>query len=573
MPDLFIDGAWRSAHGGEQREIRCPADGELVTTVDEAGAEDTVAAIEAARRAFDRRDWPQHLGARAQRPAAQGRRPAGRQQGRRRACRVARHRQAAGRERVRRRRHRRASSATTPTPPPRTPAASSTPATPTSAAGSCTSRSASAPSSRRGTTPCSRPRGRSRRRWRPATRSCSSRASSSPSTAILLMRYLDRGRPPAGVGNLVLGAGPTAGAPLSTHPDVDLVSFTGGLETGKALMASGGRRPSRRSRSSSAARTPTSCSTTPTSTSRSTSPSRRCSCTRARCARRGPGCSSRSRSRPTSSTSWSRRAEQIRLGGPVRRQGRDRRAHLGGPPRQGRGVRRPRHRGGRDPAVRRRAARRPGAGRAATSTCRPILDDCTSHDERRAGRVVRPGPHRRDVHRRRRRRGRSPTTASTAWPARSGPRTPAAPSGSPRGCGWARSGSTTTTRTSRRPSGAATSSPASAASSAPPASTSTARPSTSGTTCSPTVQQLVRWRVMAPRASRRSGTTSSSAAGRRAARSPTGSAPTRATRCWCSRPGTPTSGSTRSSTCRPRCPSRSATGSTTGSTRPSPSRT
>ncbi len=45
-------------------------------------------------------------------------------------------------------------------------------------------------------------------------------------------------------------------------------------------------------------------------------------------------------------------------------------------------------------------------------------------------------------------------------------RTPAGPSESPAGFGWARSGSTTTTRTSRRPSGAATSSPASVASSA-----------------------------------------------------------------------------------------------------------
>ena len=63
---------------------------------------------------------------------------------------------------------------------------------------------------------------------------------------------------------------------------------------------------------------------------------------------------------------------------------------------------------------------------------------------------------------------RSPTTASTASPARCGPRTPAGPSGSRPGCGWARSGSTTTTPTCRRPSGAATSSPASAASSAPP---------------------------------------------------------------------------------------------------------
>ncbi|WP_345521377.1 aldehyde dehydrogenase family protein [Nocardioides conyzicola] len=58
-----------------------------------------------------------------------------------------------------------------------------------------------------------------------------------PHTAIHLMRLLAEAGLPAGVGNLVLGAGATAGAPLSTDPRVDLVSFTGGLETGRRLMA------------------------------------------------------------------------------------------------------------------------------------------------------------------------------------------------------------------------------------------------------------------------------------------------------------------------------------------------
>ena len=40
-----------------------------------------------------------------------------------------------------------------------------------------------------------------------------------PSTTILLMRYLMEAGLPAGVGNLVLGAGPEAGAPLSEHPE------------------------------------------------------------------------------------------------------------------------------------------------------------------------------------------------------------------------------------------------------------------------------------------------------------------------------------------------------------------
>lgn len=42
---------------------------------------------------------------------------------------------------------------------------------------------------------------------------------------------------PRRVANLVLGAGAVARAPLASHPDVDMVSFTGGLETGKKIAA------------------------------------------------------------------------------------------------------------------------------------------------------------------------------------------------------------------------------------------------------------------------------------------------------------------------------------------------
>ena len=42
---------------GRRREIRCPADGALVGEVDEAGAEDAQAAVDAARRAFDAGEW------------------------------------------------------------------------------------------------------------------------------------------------------------------------------------------------------------------------------------------------------------------------------------------------------------------------------------------------------------------------------------------------------------------------------------------------------------------------------------------------------------------------------------
>lgn len=58
-----------------------------------------------------------------------------------------------------------------------------------------------------------------------------------PSTAIWLVRALDELGLPAGVANLVLGAGSRVGDALTESPDVDLVSFTGGLTTGRRVMA------------------------------------------------------------------------------------------------------------------------------------------------------------------------------------------------------------------------------------------------------------------------------------------------------------------------------------------------
>lgn len=58
-----------------------------------------------------------------------------------------------------------------------------------------------------------------------------------PHTAILLLDVLDGLGLPAGVANLVTGAGAEAGAPLSSDPRVDMVSFTGGLVTGRTIAA------------------------------------------------------------------------------------------------------------------------------------------------------------------------------------------------------------------------------------------------------------------------------------------------------------------------------------------------
>jgi betaine-aldehyde dehydrogenase len=57
-PDLFIGGVWRRARGGGMREIFNPADGSVVATVDEAGPDDAHAAVAAARAAFDDGAWP-----------------------------------------------------------------------------------------------------------------------------------------------------------------------------------------------------------------------------------------------------------------------------------------------------------------------------------------------------------------------------------------------------------------------------------------------------------------------------------------------------------------------------------
>ncbi|PID53675.1 MAG: betaine-aldehyde dehydrogenase [Micrococcales bacterium] len=58
MNQLFINGTWRDASDGGTRPIRCPADGSAVGTVAEATAEDATAAVRAARQAFDAGDWP-----------------------------------------------------------------------------------------------------------------------------------------------------------------------------------------------------------------------------------------------------------------------------------------------------------------------------------------------------------------------------------------------------------------------------------------------------------------------------------------------------------------------------------
>ena len=60
----------------------------------------------------------------------------------------------------------------------------------------------------------------------------------SPLSAHLLAQLIDEVGLPSGVFNVVHGFGETCGAPLVTHPGVNLISFTGETTTGKTIIAS-----------------------------------------------------------------------------------------------------------------------------------------------------------------------------------------------------------------------------------------------------------------------------------------------------------------------------------------------
>lgn len=57
-----------------------------------------------------------------------------------------------------------------------------------------------------------------------------------PLSALVLAEILHEAGVPAGVFNLVNGDGEGVGAPLSAHPDVDMISFTGSTRAGKQVM-------------------------------------------------------------------------------------------------------------------------------------------------------------------------------------------------------------------------------------------------------------------------------------------------------------------------------------------------
>ncbi|MCW2822791.1 MAG: gbsA [Marmoricola sp.] len=240
MPENFINGRWVAAREGGRREIRCPATGELVAEIDESTAVDTEAAITAARAAFDDGPWTAtsarergdlllRVADLLQRDKAELARMESLDTGKRLVeseidvddvTSVFRH---FGRSSD--------AEAGRVVDTGRDDVVSRVVHEPIGVCGLITPWNYPllqvswkvAPALAAGCTFVLKP------------------SELSPHTAIHLMRLLDEAGMPQGVGNLVVGDGPHAGAPLSEDPRVDLVSFTGGLETGKRIMATASR--------------------------------------------------------------------------------------------------------------------------------------------------------------------------------------------------------------------------------------------------------------------------------------------------------------------------------------------
>jgi betaine-aldehyde dehydrogenase len=236
VPELYVAGKWTGARDGGRREIRCPADGRLVAEVDEASRDDTLAAVQAAREAFDDGRWSATsaaergellhrvadliVGDKSRIARAEsldtGKRLVESQYDVDDVAAVFRHygnvaAEDAGRVVDSGRRD----------------VASRVVYEPV---GVCAL-----------VTPWNYPLLQTAWKVAPALAAGNTfvlkPSELTPSTAILLMGCLEEAGLPPGVGNLVLGAGPEVGAPLAVDPRVDLVSFTGGLSTGKVLMA------------------------------------------------------------------------------------------------------------------------------------------------------------------------------------------------------------------------------------------------------------------------------------------------------------------------------------------------
>ena len=95
---MYVDGEWKLASDGGTRELVNPSNGESLATIAEGGADDTQAAISAARKAFDEGPWAQRRRRRPSGAALESRRRDRRASRRVRAHRHAQQRQAAARD-------------------------------------------------------------------------------------------------------------------------------------------------------------------------------------------------------------------------------------------------------------------------------------------------------------------------------------------------------------------------------------------------------------------------------------------------------------------------------------------
>lgn len=236
MPSIYINGQWQEAESQETRDILCPADGSHVITVSEGDRADARRAIEAARTTFDEGTW-------ATTPAADrgaivnrladilerdkdkvarmesedtGKRFVESQQDMDDIINVFRHFAGLADKHAGR------------VVDPGDPTISSRVVT--EPVGVCSL-----------ITPWNFPLLQTAWKIAPAIAAGNTfvlkPAELTPQTAMWLMDALDEAGLPAGVANLVTGPGGTVGAEMTENPHVDLVSFTGGLETGRVIMA------------------------------------------------------------------------------------------------------------------------------------------------------------------------------------------------------------------------------------------------------------------------------------------------------------------------------------------------
>ncbi|MEV2254207.1 aldehyde dehydrogenase family protein [Streptomyces sp. NPDC050147] len=237
MPELFIGGTWTTAQDGQTREIRCPADNTLVATVDEAGPKDAAAAIAAAREAFDSGPWPGTSAAERGRLLL------------RVADLLERDKDALARaesldtgKRLVESEYDMDDIANCFRYFGNLTAAGGTDRVVDAGSAEVDSRVVHEPVGVCALiTPWNYPLLQTAWKVAPALGAGNTfvlkPSELTPHTAIILMRLLTEAGLPGGAANLILGAGPTAGAPLTEDPRVDMVSFTGGLATGRRIMA------------------------------------------------------------------------------------------------------------------------------------------------------------------------------------------------------------------------------------------------------------------------------------------------------------------------------------------------